>query len=115
MAPEVMMFKPFNEKVDVYSFGIVLWEIVTRKPPFPHHTDYTVFREAVCVKVQPLAHRSLFTRPHCPQHERPPIPKRLEPSLKDLINRCWHPDPNKRPSFERILQELGTATTALVT
>ena len=54
MAPEVMLFKPFNEKVDVYSFGIVLWEIVMRQAPFPHHTDYNVFRDAVCNKVHHL-------------------------------------------------------------
>jgi len=34
MAPELLMGKPFNEKVDVYAFGIVLWEILTRENPF---------------------------------------------------------------------------------
>jgi len=34
MAPEVMAAEIFNEKADVYSFGIVLWEILTRREPF---------------------------------------------------------------------------------
>ena len=47
MSPEVMMGAPFNEKADVYSFGIVLWEILTFTEPFPHHTNVPGFVKAV--------------------------------------------------------------------
>jgi serine/threonine protein kinase len=89
MAPEVMQFKEFNEKADVYSFGIVLWEILTRKEPFAHHNDFEVFRRAVCV-----------------ENERPEIPPDTEPSLRQLIESCWVADPNRRPSFKQIIDQL---------
>jgi len=89
MAPEVMQFKEFNEKADVYSFGIVLWELLTRKEPFAQHTNYSKFRKAVCIK-----------------NERPEIPEDTEPSLRNLIQRCWDPDPNVRPSFRQIISYL---------
>jgi hypothetical protein len=89
MAPEVMQFKPFSEKADVYSFGIVLWEFVTRKEPFSHHTNYSKFRRAVCE-----------------QGERPEIPEDTEASLKYLISRCWKADANERPSFKQIIAQL---------
>ena len=34
MAPEVALGKPYNEKCDVFSFGILLYEIISLKPPF---------------------------------------------------------------------------------
>lgn len=34
MAPEVLMNKPYTYKVDVFSYGIVLWEIAARQPPY---------------------------------------------------------------------------------
>jgi len=34
MAPEILASQNYDEKVDVYSFGIVLWELLTRSAPF---------------------------------------------------------------------------------
>jgi hypothetical protein len=86
MAPEVMMFREFNESSDVYSFGIVLWEILTRKEPFSQFRQLEEFRQAVCVR-----------------HERPPIPPDTLDSLRHLIERCWDKDPSRRPTFREIV------------
>jgi len=86
MSPEVLMGQNVDEKSDVYSYGIVLWEILTKTEPFAHHDDYVTFKRAVCVK-----------------NERPPIPDDCLPSLKYLIEACWNKDPTKRPSFRQIL------------
>jgi len=89
MAPEVMMFQEFNEKCDVYSFGIVLWEILTREEPFAQYQSFDKFKEAVCIR-----------------HERPQIPADCVPSLRALMESCWSPDPCKRPSFKEIIEQL---------
>jgi len=86
MAPEVLLGKEVDEKADVYSFGIVLWEIVTGQEPFPHHDSYGTFKRAITK-----------------ENERPPIPPDTHPSLKNLMERCWHPDTSKRPPFTEIL------------
>jgi serine/threonine protein kinase len=89
MAPEIMMFQKFNEKVDVYSFGIVLWELLTREIPFKHHSNYEKFKKAVCIN-----------------SERPVIPDDCENSLKELLKKCFHQNPNLRPSFTDIISSL---------
>jgi len=86
MAPEVMMGQPYDDKADVYSFGIILWEIVTRDVPYKHHSDYNTFFKAVCY-----------------DHERPPLPPDIMPSLKYLITSCWDHNPKNRPSFDEIV------------
>jgi len=89
MAPEVMLGDEFNEKADVYSFGIVLWEILTRSVPFAHHSDFDSFVEAVCIK-----------------NERPPMPAECLSSLRNLITKCWASNPSSRPSFPEIVDAL---------
>lgn len=89
MAPEVMTGEEFNEKADVYSFGIVLWEILCRKEPFSHHSDFEVFVEAVC-----------------DHNERPPLPADCLASLRELICRCWEGNPAHRPSFPQIVDSI---------
>ncbi|EFA74566.1 SH2 domain-containing protein [Heterostelium album PN500] len=90
MAPEVMMGNPYNEKADVYSFGIILWEILTKEAPYSHHKDYDIFFNAVCN-----------------EKERPPIPLDTLPSLKHLILSCWDHNPAARPFFPEILFRLN--------
>ena len=84
-----MQFQEFNEKCDVYSYGIVLWEILTREEPFGQYTSFSEFKEAVCIR-----------------GERPTIPEDCPGSLKDLIVNCWNKEPSLRPSFKEIINKL---------
>ena len=77
----------YNEKIDVYSFGVTLYEIVTGK----------------------LALRDLSETevPSFVGHgKRPEIPKSVLPFTRKLIERCWSQDPSQRPSFEEIYGDL---------
>ena len=81
---------PYDEKSDVYSFAICLWEMYTRKIPYrdlglnPSHLVVKVVKEAL----------------------RPPVPKQCPKAFKTLMERCWHPLPEKRPTFPQILKTL---------
>lgn len=89
MAPEVMQQQEFDESVDVYSFGIVLWEIYTTKEPFSNHDSWDEFFEAVVQK-----------------NERPPIDDACPASLKRLMEACWNANRKMRPSFPEIIFRL---------
>eukprot|EP00029_Vermamoeba_vermiformis_P009351 TRINITY_DN4633_c1_g1_i1.p1 TRINITY_DN4633_c1_g1~~TRINITY_DN4633_c1_g1_i1.p1 ORF type:complete len:529 (-),score=229.48 TRINITY_DN4633_c1_g1_i1:181-1767(-) len=92
MSPEVLRGKPLNEKSDVYSFAIVLWEVMTRKEPFETHDSYNNFVRAVCDK-----------------RERPPIPADVPAPIKKLMEAAWNEDPSARPSFDQIINYLDEA------
>merc|ERR1712137_1338410 len=89
MPPEVMMGRKVTEKADVYSYGIVLWEIVTQKIPFPDMTSFPKFRQAVCLN-----------------NVRPPLDSVTLPSVRNLLELCWHKTPESRPSFTEIVKML---------
>jgi len=90
MAPEMILGEGYNEKVDVYSFGIILWEILTRQKPYPHYVDPKAFCNAICFS-----------------HERPPIPPDTPAALKRLMTSCWSSTPSERISFSQIVQSLS--------
>lgn len=89
MAPEILRSKPYSEKADVFSFGILLWELVARKLPF--------------FGMQPMQVGIAVAQ----QGMRPTMPPKIPPPLAKLIKACWHEDPNRRPSMAQV-QELLT-------
>jgi len=98
MAPEVMLSKPFNEKIDVYSFGIILWQMATKKTPYTHLTSMKLFIDAICFDDQ-----------------RPPLDEDdLPPAIQTLLQKCWDPNPNERYEFFEIVFRLNEIITDAV-
>ena len=53
MAPEVIKTKSYTEKADIYSFGIILWEIASREAPYKTLNGYQVSIDVVENKLRP--------------------------------------------------------------
>ena len=89
MAPEVIMGEKYTEKADVYSFGIIIWEILTRLEPYED-------KEAMQIVVEVVNNQLRPTMP--PGYDDCP----LLPLMRD----CWAQDPQKRPTFKIVGERL---------
>ncbi|KAI8508781.1 hypothetical protein Bbelb_138800 [Branchiostoma belcheri] len=87
MAPELINQGNITTKVDVYSFGMILWEMLTRKHPY---LGLSMFQVMECVRL----------------NQRPDIPDYCPIGLSRLIGLCWAHNPARRPSFKDILISL---------
>nr|XP_033931671.1 mitogen-activated protein kinase kinase kinase 7 isoform X1 [Pseudochaenichthys georgianus]XP_033931672.1 mitogen-activated protein kinase kinase kinase 7 isoform X1 [Pseudochaenichthys georgianus] len=87
MAPEVFEGSNYSEKCDVFSWGIILWEVITRRKPFDE-IGGPAFR------IMWAVHNGT----------RPPLIKNVPKPLESLMTRCWSKDPSQRPSMEEIVK-----------
>ncbi|XP_029146572.1 serine/threonine-protein kinase CTR1 isoform X2 [Arachis hypogaea] len=92
MAPEVILGKPSNEKCDVFSFAVILWELVTLEQPWRQLNPSQVVA-AVGFMDQRLE-----------------IPSHVNPQVTALIELCWDTDPTRRPSFSHVMKRLRQIT-----
>ncbi|XP_071721084.1 serine/threonine-protein kinase STY46-like isoform X2 [Rutidosis leptorrhynchoides] len=88
MAPEILRNEHADEKSDVYSYGVVLWELTTLKIPWDNFNPAQVI-EAVGFSNQRLE-----------------IPKDVDPLWASLIESCWYSESQLRPTFQEILYKL---------
>eukprot|EP01122_Echinamoeba_exundans_P014271 TRINITY_DN6425_c0_g1_i1.p1 TRINITY_DN6425_c0_g1~~TRINITY_DN6425_c0_g1_i1.p1 ORF type:complete len:771 (+),score=146.46 TRINITY_DN6425_c0_g1_i1:137-2449(+) len=91
IAPEVFDNQPYDSKADIYSFGIIMWELYTKQTPFADVNAFEIPR--------------VVTR-----GDRPPIPKEMPKDYAKLMKQCWHAKPSKRPPAPKIVKELTKMT-----
>jgi len=89
MSPEQARGLPLDEKSDVYSLGVVLYEALVGEPPF--QGDF-----------EQVARKQIHERPVPPIQKNPEI----HPTLNDLLMRMLEKDPKKRPSLAEVIATL---------
>ena len=87
------------EKCDIYSFGMIVWQLLTRREPFSSTTD----GEAEFNDLESFATAIVHDK------RRPEIPSDTLPVLQDLIKDCLDSNPNRRPPFQSIVKRLDSA------
>jgi serine/threonine protein kinase len=90
MAPEVVESLPYNEKVDVYAFGLLLWEMLQLTRVFDGMSISEFYGRVINGGA------------------RPPLDPSWPADIKKLISQCWHADVDRRPNFHQIAERLAT-------
>lgn len=90
MAPELLSgnCSMVSEKIDVFSFGIVMWELLTGEEPYANMHCGAI--------IGGIVNNTL----------RPPIPSWCDPGWRSLMERCWSGTPADRPPFAEVAREL---------
>ncbi|XP_018804193.1 PREDICTED: mitogen-activated protein kinase kinase kinase isoform X1 [Bactrocera latifrons] len=92
MPPEVIKSSTYSKSSDVWSYGVLLWELITGETPYKGFDSYSVVF-GIAVNMLTL-----------------PIPKTCPDAWGKLMKSCWENDPHKRPGFRDILTKLEDIT-----
>ncbi len=97
MAPEVITSSKYTQAVDWYAYGVLVWQLVTKKHPYVGMKQMEIIKHVV--------------------HEDKRLPfgddDHAHPILRDIVERCWLKDPAARPSFDEVAKGLEELTTIL--
>ncbi|XP_053155214.1 mitogen-activated protein kinase kinase kinase 21 isoform X2 [Hemicordylus capensis] len=97
MAPEVIKSSMFSKGSDIWSYGVLLWELLTGEVPY-RGIDGLAVAYGVAVNKLTL-----------------PIPSTCPEPFAKLMKECWAQDPHIRPSFALILEQLTAIEGAVMT
>ncbi|KAH8021338.1 hypothetical protein HPB51_015328 [Rhipicephalus microplus] len=95
MAPESLEKGIYNHKTDVWSYGVLLWELITRGvTPYPEVDNWDI--------VDFLKQGRRMKQPcFCPDE------------MYAIMLKCWHDDPKKRPSFAKLVTDITNILASL--
>ncbi|XP_071442787.1 mitogen-activated protein kinase kinase kinase 13 isoform X2 [Hetaerina americana] len=96
MAPEIIRNEPCSEKVDIWSYGVVLWELLTCETPYRDVDSSAI--------IWGVGSNSLHL----------PIPTTCPEGFRLLVKQCWSAKPRNRPSFKHILMHLDIAAVEVL-
>jgi len=100
-APEILMGKNDYaiDKTDIYSFGVLLWQVFTQKEPYldEPYKSFTKFQLVEFIT----------------KGNRIEVPKNIPPKIATMITQCWDQQPDKRPDFTKIVRELDQIHSTL--
>ncbi|CAB4436887.1 unnamed protein product [Rhizophagus irregularis] len=88
MAPEILQGQKYTEASDIYSFGMIMWEFMTGRKPFWDEIHDIELIIKICDGL------------------RPPIVTNAPEGYIELMKKCWHSDPAKRPTAKDILLKI---------
>jgi serine/threonine protein kinase len=100
-SPEALQNKKQTEKSDIYSLGMIFWEIATDKTP-PYKNTTNIETQAVFVSSLVSGRRETL----------PSDTSDWPYNMQDLIKLCWHNDPNKRLNIDKIQEQLNHSLTS---
>jgi serine/threonine protein kinase len=96
-----MSHKPYSYSADVYSFAVILWELLTKDIPWRVlHIDG---------RLPPM---SMFQEVK-EKKKRLAVPEGTPWIIRELIAQCWHPEADNRPKFGAILEQLERASISM--
>ncbi len=95
MAPEVFRHEQYTETVDIYSFAMIFYYLVSGRPPWESLSGLDAVVKAAVEADRPILNRA------------------WDSQISNLMQRCWDENPMGRPSFSDILKELNDYASKL--
>lgn len=94
MAPEVISDTKYGRKADVYSFGVLMYEVVTDSIPYPEYLNGELNQYRFQYKILNDNYRPKFDKP-------------IKKPIQELIEQCWSANPDDRPTFSELFEKLS--------
>ncbi|KAG2482383.1 hypothetical protein HYH03_018679 [Edaphochlamys debaryana] len=100
MAPEMYRNEPYTEKVDVFSFGVIFFELLSR-----YQTVCAISLAGTEEEIESYAHK-------VSTGYRPPIPEAWPDAVRELVAQCWAQEPAQRPPMSDVRARLQALVAA---